>query len=158
MLNNSQNLFNKDQNNMPRLYQRTAKQDIWRIGFSIKADNKQGFTTDRSIPGSTSDHESPDQLLVKKGEKYYTWHPKGSDWRYSTKKPDLRSDWDKEVGDFEDRLNDADSEEKDDVRSDIEERKSELESNLDAMPQQLQESSVLNERIEQLQELIDSVE
>lgn len=146
---------------MARLYERTAKKDIWLIGFRTPADNKQGYKRDRSIPGSTSDHEEQDKRLVKKGQQYYTWHPKGSDWQYSLKRPDMRSAWDKEYADYEDRTNeacDSDEEARDEMRTELEEKKQELEDSLERMPEQLQESSILNERIEQMQELLDNLD
>ncbi len=76
---------------MPRLYERVARKEIWRKGQRTKSNNKQGYSVDRSKP--EIDPETGgiiDQLIVEKGQKYYTWHPKGSDWQYSLKKPDLR--------------------------------------------------------------------
>lgn len=154
---------------MPRLYKRTAKQDIWKKGFRAPANNKQGYTVDRSIPASTGDNESPDKLLIPKGSVYFTWHPKGADWQYSLTQPDLRSDWEIEITDFtaevesikeQEQDYDEDGEwesERDSLKERIEERRDELQTNLDAMPQALQESSVLNERIEALDELIEQL-
>lgn len=153
-----------------RLYQRTARQDIWQVGLKTPADNKQGFKRDRSKPAEpwmqycSMQH---DHLLIKKGQQYFTWHPKGSDWQYSLTRPDLRSAWEKEIEEFQSEVSELeglDNEDKksnydsiDDLRTRIEERRDELQTNLDAMPEQLQESSVLNERIEALDELLENL-
>jgi DNA repair exonuclease SbcCD ATPase subunit len=108
---------------------------------------------------------------IEKGQKYFTWHPKGSPWQYSLEKPDLRDAWTQEIEGFRERIQELkdthaeyeeEEDERDDVESDlaaleqeIEERKDELQSNLDNMPEQLQDSSILNERIEELDQLIE---
>jgi len=132
-----------------KLYYRTARKDLYKIGKRTKNGNKTSI--DRSKP----DNEN-DIVIIKKGEKYYTWHPKGNDWQFSKTKPDLRSEWQKEIDNWEDEVENVEYDDRDDLRERIEERLDELQSNLDNMPEQLQESSVLNERIEQLQELIDN--
>lgn len=149
-----------------RLYKRKARHDIYQYGERLNADNKQGFTRDRSKPTSNP-HLQDEEVIIRKGQEYYTWHPKGFNWQYSLKKPDLRSDWEKELVELGDEVdnfmkNRMDEEEEetnydDYLRTKIEERKDELQTNLDNMPEQLQESSVLNERIEALQELLDQL-
>lgn len=154
---------------MPRLYQRTARQDIWQTGFRTPASNKQGFKVDRSIPASTGDNEHQDVLLVKKGQRYFTWHPKGLPWQYSIERPDLRSAWEREIAELEEQVDSIvnSKEDYEDIEEwesnrdaqieSLEERRDELQQSLDNMPEVLQESSILNDRIEALEELINQL-
>lgn len=155
---------------MPRLYQRTARQDIWETGKRSEAANKQGYILDRSKPNVNARGTVRDELLVKKGEKYYTWHPKGRDWQYSTKAPDLRSAWAIELDDFMTREasigapEDFDGSydewetEKDQLVSDLEERISEMDESYSNMPDSLQtEEHILKERMQELQDIIDRI-
>lgn len=141
---------------MPHLYKRKARKDIWKIGVVMSAINKQGFITDRSHPSVVE----KDQLLIPKGSEYYTWHSKGCDWQYSLTKPDLtkpKTEWEEKFEDFKSRVIQIDDKNYEDLSSEIEEYQAELQNRLDNMPQQLQESSVLNERIDELQNLIESI-
>lgn len=95
---------------------------------------------------------------IKAGKTYFMWHPKGSPWQYSTERPDLRSAWDIEISDFQERVDQrGDPDEDESLSEDLSTRRDELQTNLDAMPEQLQESSILNERIEQLDDLINEL-
>lgn len=145
---------------MPKVYHRTARSDIYEKGQKKKAPNKQGYTIDRCKPCNRAD-----KIIIKKGQKYFAWHPKGSDWQYSANKPDLRSawqiesdDWEDRVTQIEDRISDVDEvhdgsdldNDRTDLKEELESRIDELQYSLDNMPEQLQESSILNERIEEL--------
>lgn len=134
-----------------------ARKDIYENGVSFK--NKRGFsTTNLSLPA-----DKHDQIVVKKGESYWWWK-----WRFGTKhisktEPESsqlsrygKSEWDERMEDFEGRKDDFEN--KDTLLTDIEEYKSELESRLENIPEPLQESSILNERIEELGTLYDEVE
>lgn len=151
---------------MPRLLKRIARKNLYKIGQRTPANNKQGFVLDRSKPNMNESNEfEQDELIIEKGEEYYTWHPKGQEWQYSKTKPDLskpKSEWEEKFEDFQERVNlcqdvEGLEEDCDELVSEIEEYRDDLQSRLDNMPQQLQESSVLNERIEELQSLIDSI-
>lgn len=151
---------------MPRVYKRKARQDIWEVGFRTPANNKQGFSVDRSIPASTGDNEALDRLLVKKGEEYYTWHSKGYPWQYSTQYPTFpKSEWEEKWEEFQNQKEEieysSDDDEKEsnryDLRTAVEEYRDELQSRLDNIPESLQESSVLTERIQSLEDLIDEL-
>lgn len=142
---------------MPKLYRRKARTDRYKIGLSIPSDNRKGFVIDYSQESTSR----PDQLICKKGELYYTWHPKGSSWQFSRTKPDLRSEWEKTIEDFQERVEQL-SEDLDldraELSCEVEEVRDELQERLNNIPEQLQESSVLNERIEELEALIDLIE
>lgn len=155
-----------------RIYKRTARTDRWAIGYTTPAKNKQGFTVNYSLPSANSHIQ--DKLICKKGETYYTWHPKGQPWQYSREYPTLppkpKSEWEEKFEEFQTKVSEIefgsdddniDDEEKDtnksNLISEIEEYRDQLQSRLDNMPQQLQESSVLNERIEELDNLIEQL-
>ena len=66
---------------MPKLHKRIARKNLYRIGQRTPANNKQGFVLDRSKPNMNAFNEFElDELIIEKGEEYYTWHPKGQDW------------------------------------------------------------------------------
>lgn len=117
----------------------------------MPAKNKQGFTVNRGKPDP-----SGDELIVKAGELYYTWHPKGQDWQYSLERPTKRkNEHDEKVDDFRSRFDELEEDgDKDEIVSEVEEYTQELRDRLNNMPQQLQESSILNERISELEELL----
>lgn len=142
---------------MPRIYKRKARKDLYFIGLKTPAKNKQGFVFDKSKPA-----DEFDKIAIHKGEEYYTWHPKGSPWQYSKQEPIFerrKSEWETKFEEFEERVNECRDvegleEDWDDLVSEIEEYRDELQERLDNMPYQLQDSSVLNERIEELDSLI----
>lgn len=143
---------------MPRLYHRKARTDRYKFGRSVYDSTiAQGFRIDHSQPKVPFD-----VLICKKGEFYYTWHPKGSPWQFSKEKPDLRPEWEKIFSDFQERVDECAESggdiDRDDLIKEIEEMRDELQSRLDNMPEQLQESSVLNSRIEELDGLIFAIE
>lgn len=148
---------------MPRLYRRKARTDRYKIGKKVETESiAQGFVRDYSKPNMNAFNEFElDELICKKGEFYYTWHPKGSPWQFSKTKPDLRPEWERTIEEFRHRVCDCiegESDERDELLSEIEEMRDELQSRLDNIPEQLQESSVLNERIEELDGLIFDIE
>jgi len=61
---------------------KAARTDIWSRGVRTPADNKQGFTWDRSRPADANDI-----LLVKAGEPYYWWQLHRSPKQLSLTKP-----------------------------------------------------------------------
>src|SRR5579872_3713298 len=111
---------------MPKVYERTATADLYKNGKKTPAKNKQGFTLNRKQPS-----DDKDKVIVKKGEKYFTWHPKGCDWQISKTKPDVRLQWDKDYEDWESRVDDAcddnDRDEMENLRVEIEERRDEMQ-------------------------------
>jgi hypothetical protein len=145
---------------MPRLYRRKARTDRYKIGrITHNVCNKQGYSINFGLPSLLTE----DTLICKKGETYYTWHPKGGNWQFSAKEPDLRSEWERTFDDFSNRVGsaimmDSDLDEKEDLKNEIEEYRDQLTDNLNNMPDALQESSVLNERIEELDSLIEQLE
>lgn len=136
-----------------------ARKPIYTEGKATK--NKRGFTViDRTIPANKKD-----KILVEVGQSYYWWK-----WRFGSKNVSLteptpdqltrygKSEWDEKMEDYEERKGNLDSEsDKDDLLEDISEFKEELESRLENIPESLKESSVLNERIEELDTLYDEV-
>lgn len=82
-----------------KVFEHRAKKDLYENGLRTPANNKQGYTLDRTKP----------------------------------------------------------ADERDGLVSEIEEFLDELQSRLDNMPDQLQESSVLNERIEELDSLLSEL-
>lgn len=160
------------------VHKRKARQDIWLNGRRSPSNNKQGYSLDRSKPRTQTQYpyDHDDTLIVSAGQEYYTWHPKGRDWQYSLEKPiKQKSEWEEKLQEFRDQLSNIefgsdddnidddniDEEEKEQskntFREDVEEYRDELQSRLDNMPEQLQESSVLNERIEELDSLIEEL-
>lgn len=144
------------------IYKRKAKTDRYQYGHKSSANNKQKYIIDFSQPSD----EKQDTLICKAGEYYYTWHPKGQPWQFSKEYPQLppkeKSEWQEKFDDFSSRVNDcADVEgledDADSLKSEIEEYRDELQGRLDNMPYQLQDSSVLNERIQELDALIDQL-
>lgn len=149
----------------------TAKTDLYRDGLRTPANNKQGYSLDRSKPAVQEEGEESDEIIILKGQKYYSWHPKRRPWVYSLTpfvyvKPyneydETLAGFQARIQDIEDSEEDNDEEEnedKDSLISEIEEFKTELEDRLSNMPEQLQESSVLNERIEELGSLLSDLE
>lgn len=112
----------------------------------------------------------PDTILIAKGESYY-WVK----FRYQVKKVSKtpfssdqlryggrygKPEWIEKYEEFESRVSDIeedDEDEKDSLRTEIEEYRDELQERLDRIPQQLQENSVLSERIEELDNLINDL-
>lgn len=145
---------------MPRIYKRVARKTRFRLGLRIPTNNKQGFVTNYYEP-----RDENDEVVCEAGQSYYTWHPKGRSWQFSKTEPKLtpiKSEWNEKFDEFQNRVYEIQElcegeGDVDELRVEIEEYVDELQSRLDNMPQQLQESSVLNERIEMLQELINDL-
>ncbi len=138
-----------------KIFKRKARQDIYEQGITLPARNKQGFITKRCLPKDKSD-----KLLIEKGEIYYTWHFKGRPWSVSKEKPNLewpKSEYTLMLEDFEERKSSCSREELETLVSDIESYADELESRLYNMPSQLQDSSILNDRIDELRSLQSEV-
>jgi len=146
---------------------KSARTDIYRYGTRTKADNKQGFKLDRSIP-----ENKDDELLVKKGESYYWWQFNFNPHKYISKTPPKQSQLtqseflstyygiqesisEKEFGweNFEDDIQE--------IVSEIQELLDGTQEKLDNMPEQLQDSDsgqILQERIEALESWISDLE
>jgi hypothetical protein len=143
---------------LPKVTKHKARKDLYKVGLKTPAENKQGYTVDRKQPSI----EVKDEVIVKAGEEYYAWKRKGQPYSYSTTYPTfpvLISEWDEKFGDFGERINECteneeSEDEKQQLLEEIEEYRDELQSRLDRIPYQLQESSVLNERIEMLDDYI----
>lgn len=151
---------------------KSAKTDIWVKGLGrVKTHQKgkkvgQPYTTvDRSQP-----HQDGDEILIKKGEPYY-W----TKYKYQLKRiskipftqDQLRygrygkPEYQEKYEEFESKINDLDEEDedsKDELRTEIEEYRDELQGRLDSMPEALQESSILNERITDLEDLVSQID
>ncbi len=107
--------------------------------------------------------------LVLKGQSYYWWKFRNRSKQISLTEPTSsqldkygKSEWQEKWEEFENRVNDCANvegleDDASDLSSEIEEYRDELQSRLDNMPESLQESSVLNERIEELDGLIDQL-
>lgn len=146
-----------------RVYKRRARKTRFQNGKRTPAKNKQGFTMNFYEP-----QDANDPVVCRAGETYYTWHPKGQPWQYSTERPVFvkqKTEWEEKYEEFQSRVDEVTgedwieaSDEQSELQIEIEEYQSELQERLDNMPQQLQDSSVLNERIEELQLLLDQLQ
>lgn len=105
--------------------------------------------------------------IISKGDMYYWWKFKNRDKQRSKFKPSVDklkkygpTEFETNIADYENRKEDAeyDEDEREQLKSDIEEYKEELDSRLNNMPDALQESSVLNEYIEQLEGLLQEID
>lgn len=140
---------------------KVAKKNIYQEGDRVPSNNRLGYRIDRSIPSTPND-----KLLVKSGESYYWWKFRNRPKSISLTKPTAdqlrkfsKPEFQEKFEEFESRVDDCyDSDEKEELKGEIEEYTSELQERLDNMPEQLQESSILNEYIEQLEELGNSIE
>lgn len=111
-------------------------------------------------------HDENDTILINKGESYYFWKWKNYPRKVSKTQPTQdqlrkypKTEFVENTEDYNSRLESVeDVDECDQLYADVDEYRDELQSRLDNMPEQLQESSVLNEYIEQLDELITEIE
>lgn len=131
-----------------------ARKDLYKRGLKTPSSNKQGYSIDRTKPA-----DPDDEVVVRSGQEYYSWHPKNRQHVYSLepyvyKKP--YNEWNDKFDDFNSRIKEC--EDRDELRSEIEEYRDELQERLDNIPEQLQESSILNERIEELDDLISTLD
>lgn len=150
---------------MPQLHFAKARNDIYAEGLKTKADNKQGYTRDRSKPANKQD-----KILVKKGESYYWWQFPYRDKSISLTRPKrsqlTQSGFLSALYDIEDNLsglNAGDFESVEDLESTIDDIKSEVESLRDEqeekksnMPEQLQESQT-GETLQERYDALDSM-
>jgi hypothetical protein len=145
---------------LPKVSKHKARKDLYKIGFKFSAENKQGYKTDRTRPST----ETEDEIIVKGGQEYFAWKRKGQPYSYSITYPQfpiLKSEWEENTERFQESISNAeelDEDEKQELVTEIEEYRDELQSRLDNMPYQLQESSVLNERIEELDNMLSELE
>jgi len=143
---------------------KSAKNDIYQTGKKIPADNKEGFRRDRTQPCNQDD-----VVLIPKGSSYFWWKFKYQRKQVSLTKPSERqlvrygkSEWQEKEEEFEGQMNSFRDDnlsrgEIEELQLLIEEYCDELQSRLDNIPYQLQESSVLNERIEILRSMLDEL-
>lgn len=141
---------------LPRVRTHKARRNIYKIGKKTPADNKQGFHHTRYVPC-----DETDEVLIPSGSMYYTWNRKGRPTCYSLTPPEfprLVSEYVEKTEEFQQGMQSVSNEdERDELVQQVEEFRDELQERLDNMPWQLQESSVLNERIEELDELIGEI-
>jgi len=110
-----------------------------------------------------------EKVLVEKGKEYWWWKFRNFPRQVSSTKPkprDVRhpnkSTWDLDIQKYQEEVNDLeeclDLELIENLISELEEQVETMQDSLSNMPEQLQESSILNERIEELQEFISTLE
>lgn len=107
----------------------------------------------------------PDTILIAKGEPYFWWKFRNQDRVISKTRPtkdQLRKypkpEFQVNMESYQNRREDAVEEDREELLQEVQDYKGELQEKLDNMPQQLQESSILNEYIEQLEELEGELE
>lgn len=141
-----------------KITQHTARNDIYRYGLKELAKNKQGFTLDRSRPSI----EKEDEILVRRGQVYYRWKRKRSaSYSVSLEKPvfDFRTGHQRTLDEFRERLEESFSseEERDEFYDQVSEYKEQCDESLNNIPEQLQESHILNQYIEELDSIMDEI-
>lgn len=148
-----------------------ARTDIYQYGKEAPSTKaKSGKTIDRSQP-----RDEKDQIVVKKGEKYYWWQfpyqSKQISTTYPTRQQLTTSDFLKQVWDLEDRLGalhehnfsspeDLQSE-VEDIKSDLETLRDECEEKKSNMPEGLQESGtgeMLQNRYDSVEEMVNEID
>lgn len=151
-----------------------ARNDIYQHGLKTPADNKQGFTLDRSKPSAEkhSLHDGDDKVIVKKGETYYSWafafSPKQISLTYPKRQQLTRSSFLTAVYDIQDSLEAIGADTPEDLQSlrdgileEIRELAEQTQESLDNMPDSLQSSptgELLQERIDALESWADDLE
>lgn len=144
---------------------KAARKDIYQKGIRIPAENKQGFTLDRSTPNPDGD-----TLIVKAGESYYWWKFRHGGKRISKTPPQrsqlTQSDFKSTIWTIEDERiakfvysdgRDAVEE----IIGELEELRDQCQESLDNMPESLQESptgEMLQNRIDSLEDMIGQLE
>lgn len=144
-----------------KVTEHTATADLYKRGLRTPASNKQGYTLDRKKPA-----DAEDEVIIKKGQKYYSWKRKGNDQRTYSLEPYVYvkpyNEWDEKIGEFNSSFEEVcesdDDDAKDELREQIEEYRDELQDRLGNMPDQLQDGHILNERIEELEGMISDLE
>lgn len=141
---------------LPRVFKRKARKNIYKIGKRIPATNKQGFSHFLHIPADEND-----EILIPAGATYYSWQRKREPRSYSLTYPEfprLVSDHVLAVEGFEERKEALDNvDDRDTLADEVDTYKEELEEKLSNMPDQLQDSSVLNERIDEMETLASEI-
>lgn len=156
---------------MARVSTPTARADIYQNGLRTEnKNNKSGYSLDRSKP-----RDENDVVIVKKGQKYYTWTMYGCRPSIQLTAPTRQqltgSDFLCQVYDLEDRLTslrDGGYEDVEDLQDAVDEIVSEIRSLADEqdekrnnMPEQLQDSGsgeTLQNRYDSLNEWADNIE
>lgn len=140
-----------------RIYERKARKTRFLNGHRTPAENKQGYTTNYYEP-----RDDNDPVICRAGDMYFTWHPKGQPWQFSKTRPVILkrlNEHEETMTGFEDRKEDLqEQEEADELLDEVRSYRDDLDTRLNNMPEQLQESSILNERLEALDELITELE
>lgn len=143
-----------------------ARTDIYKTGLRTpNPNNKQGYSLDRSKPADEEDY-----IIINKGQKYYTWQlymsPKQFSLTYPKRQQLTNSNFLRQVWDTEDRIIEFSYDEhgedgRDEIVQELEMLRDEVQESLDNMPEQLQEGDtgqMLQERIEQVEEMISILE
>jgi hypothetical protein len=144
-----------------------ARADIYRHGLRTPADNKKGYTLDRSQPRGIDD-----VVIVPKGTEYYKWQKKNQPPTISLTPPTRQqltsSDFLIQIYDLEDDINSFQAEGPEDIQSavdgwreQVETLRDELEEKRENMPESLQESPVgqlLQERYDALDEWLNELD
>lgn len=153
---------------MPRVKTQVARNDIYRYGAKVPSDKtKSGFRHVSSQP-----RDENDDVIIKKGQTYYTWSfPFGGTFKQLTKpkrsqltQSDFLSQWyDLQDGAAEE--DPADLNQLEDIiqnfMSEIEMLRDEQEEKRDNMPESLQDSfsgEILQERYDALDELYNELD
>jgi len=150
---------------------KAAQKNIYKIGkireYVSEKGKSQGQT--KSVRDKTIPADEGDEILIAKGESYYWWQFKNSPKQFSKTAPKqsqlTQSNFLSQLYAIDEKIEEFTCESKEDFDSfkeelvaDIEALRDECQDSLDNMPEQLQESSVNNERIENLDSWISDIE
>jgi len=151
---------------MARVKNPKARTDIYKRGLRTpNPNNKRGYSLDRSKPADEEDY-----VIVKKGQKYYTWQlyrsPKQFSLTYPKRQQLTNSNFLISVWNIEDQITEFDIDSagesgRDELVQELEMLRDETQESLDNMPYQLQEGDtgqMITERIEFLEEMISTLE
>lgn len=140
-------------------YTKSARQPIYKRGKTVTRIYKSGKNEGKEYTTKllTEPHEDGDEILVEKGQEYWHWTFMRTGKQVSLTKPKYGRMKYGGLTEFE-MFNEGIDELRDEERYEeglerIEEVRGELQEKLDNMPEQLQESSVLNDYIDECDEL-----
>lgn len=139
---------------------KSARKPIYKSGI-IKTNPNGTRRFIRTIP-----IDDKDEIVIQKGESYYFWKFRNCAISVSKTEPTFeqllrygKSEWDEKIEEFEKAQEELKTvEDRDNLINEIEDYQNDLQERLSNMPDSLQESSVLNERIEELDSLRSEVE
>lgn len=153
---------------MARVHTQKARTDIYATGLKTPANNKQGFSRDRSKPSG-----SDDRVVIQKGQTYYSWQLHRQPRQISLTRPKpqqlTQSGFLITVYDIQDRISNVRScsdvedaaSEVDGIKDDVQNLLDETQNSLDNMPESLQQGptgELLQERIDGLEEVLSELE